>query len=108
MTKEDAIKELELLHVTAAAPAGSVAGESCRTVNDALDMAIYALREPPRVRAHWIEKQNPQWRAYSHDECSECGWWNTRNAKCYDNGKRGGHSLNYCPNCGAKMDANHG
>ena len=53
MTKEDAIKELELLHVTTAAPAGSVAGESCRAVNDALDMAIKALREPTRVRAQW-------------------------------------------------------
>lgn len=53
MTKEEAIKELELLHVTTAAPAGSVAGEACRTVNEALDMAIKALREPLRVRAHW-------------------------------------------------------
>lgn len=67
MTKEDAIKELELLHVTTAAPAGSVAGESCRAVNDALDMAIKALREPPRVRAHWGRYRDII-------QCSNCGF----------------------------------
>lgn len=57
----------------------------------------------PVRRGHWKDKMNPRW-PYSHDECSECGWWNTRNAKCYDTGEKKGHSLNYCPNCGAKME----
>ena len=52
----------------------------------------------------WIKRQNPQWKAYYHDACSVCGWWNTKNALCYDGKKKPGHSLNYCPNCGAMMD----
>lgn len=55
-------------------------------------------------RGRWVKKVNPQWRAHSHDACSICGWWNTRNALCYDGNRKPGHSLNYCPNCGAKMD----
>lgn len=52
----------------------------------------------------WESVKNPQWPAYSHDKCSLCGWWNTKNALCYDGRKKPGHALNYCPNCGAKMD----
>lgn len=61
----------------------------------------------PVRRGHWKSKVNPQWRAYSHDECSICGWWNTRDAMCYDGNRKPGHSLNYCPNCGAKMEVEH-
>lgn len=61
----------------------------------------------PVRRGYWKSKVNPQWKAYSHDECSICGWWNTRNAMCYDGNHKPGHSLNYCPNCGAKMEAEH-
>jgi ribosomal protein L32 len=50
----------------------------------------------------WIPTQNPQWKAYYHDKCSVCGWWNTKNAVCRDSKKKA-HSLNYCPNCGAMM-----
>lgn len=56
------------------------------------------------VHGRWESVKNPQWPAYSHDKCSLCGWWNTKNALCYDGRKKPGHSLNYCPNCGAKMD----
>lgn len=58
--------------------------------------------EPVR-HGRWISVENPNWPAYSHDKCSICGWWNTKNAMCYDGSKKPGHSLNYCPNCGAKM-----
>lgn len=51
----------------------------------------------------WESVENPIWPAHSHDKCSVCGWWNTRNALCYDGGHKPGHSLNYCPNCGARM-----
>lgn len=51
----------------------------------------------------WERVKNPQWPVYSHDKCSVCGWWNTKNALCYDAGRKPGHSLNFCPNCGAKM-----
>ena len=62
----------------------------------------------PVRRGYWKSKVNPQWKAYSHDECSICGWWNTRNAMCYDGNRKPGHSLNYCPNCGARMEAQNG
>lgn len=52
----------------------------------------------------WNKVVNPAWPAYSHDKCSICGWWNTKNAQCYDGGHKPGHGLNYCPNCGAMMD----
>ena len=58
----------------------------------------------PVVHGRWESVKNPQWPAYSHDKCSLCGWWNTKNALCYDGHKKPGHALNYCPNCGAKMD----
>lgn len=68
------------------------------------------INEPPAAdvapvkHGRWESVKNPQLPAYSHDKCSLCGWWNTKNALCYDGRKKPGHSLNYCPNCGAKMD----
>lgn len=58
----------------------------------------------PVVHGKWERVANPNWPAHIHDKCSICGWWNTRNALCYDGSNKPGHSLNYCPNCGAKMD----
>lgn len=55
------------------------------------------------VHGRWIVVTNPNWPAYSHDKCSECGWWNTKNAVCRDSKKKA-IPLRYCPNCGAKMD----
>jgi hypothetical protein len=64
-----------------------------------------AVDAAPVVHGRWIKKQNPQWKAYYHDCCSECGWWNTKNSLCRDSPHGKGHLLNnYCPNCGAKMD----
>lgn len=57
----------------------------------------------PVRHGRWESVKNPQWPAYSHDKCSLCGWWNTKNALCYDGRKKPGHALNYCPNCGADM-----
>lgn len=99
MTKEKAIKELELLHVTTAAPAGSVAGEACRTVNEALNMAIKALREPPRVRAHWE-------RCRDIVRCSSCEFGMFPLTYAFDGVvcERTNVIPGYCPNCGAKME----
>ena len=99
MTIDEAIKELELLHVTTAAPAGSVAGESCCAVNDALDMAIKALREPPRVRAHWV-------RCRDIVRCSSCEFGMFPLAYVFDGVFCEGTNVipGYCPNCGAKME----
>lgn len=62
---------------------------------------IPAADVTPVVHGKWEHVANPNWPAHIHDKCSACGWWNTRNALCYDGRK--GHGLNYCPNCGAKM-----
>ena len=68
-----------------------------------LVMAQPAADVAPVVHGRWESVKNPQWPAYSHDKCIICGWWNTKNALCYDGNKKPGHSLHYCPNCGAKM-----
>ena len=71
--------------------------------------AIQCIKEAPAAdvvevrRGRWVKRQNPQWKAYYHDACSICGWWNTKNSMCYNRKKKPGHSLNYCPNCGARM-----
>lgn len=73
-------------------------------------MAMEIVASPPAadvapvVHGKWERVANPNWPAHIHDKCSICGWWNTRNALCYDGSNKPGHSLNYCPNCGAKMD----
>ena len=66
--------------------------------------SIPAADVAPVRHGRWDRVKNPQWPAYSHDKCSLCGWWNTKNALCYEGGRKPGHSLNFCPNCGAKMD----
>lgn len=57
----------------------------------------------PVTHGRWKRVKNPRWPAYSHGKCSICGWWNTKNALCYDDSGKPGHYLNYCPNCGAEM-----
>ena len=59
--------------------------------------------EPVR-HGRWESVRNPTWKTQCHDKCPACGWENTRNAKCYDEDNRTWRSLNFCPNCGAKMD----
>ena len=50
----------------------------------------------PVVHGHWIEKPNPWGQDGSHSyDCSACG-----ERTCVV-----GEKLRYCPNCGAKMDA---
>lgn len=82
----------------------SVTDKECiKAVFDLNDVLQRREAEPVR-HGRWESVKNPQWPAYSHDKCNLCGWWNTKNALCYDGNKKPGHSLNYCPNCGAKMD----
>lgn len=74
------------------------------------DAVLLQIQQAPAAdvvevrRGRWESVKNPQWPAYSHDKCSICGWWNTKNALCYDGHNKPGHRLNYCPNCGARMD----
>lgn len=44
--------------------------------------------------------------SYCDMRCSDCALGQMKNGLgclCYDGGHKPGHSLNYCPNCGAKM-----
>lgn len=56
-------------------------------LNESLDMAIEALRQPERKTGHWIDMSE----GFSPYECSECGAVEFKKS-------------NYCPNCGAKME----
>ena len=46
----------------------------------------------------WIDKENPQWRAYEIRYCSKCGW-NIHKTKL----RQADLNWNFCPNCGIKM-----
>lgn len=50
----------------------------------------------------WIDKENPQWRAYNIRYCSVCGWNIPKN-----NLRKKDMNWKYCPSCGAKMDGNN-
>lgn len=77
-------------------------GDGCGNVCRRAIERIIAAGVAPVRHGRWDSVKNPQWPAYSHDKCSLCGWWNTKNALCYDGRKKPGHALNYCPECGAK------
>ena len=51
------------------------------------------------VNGEWVDKQNPQWKAYDIRHCSMCGW-NIPKSKLRNKDLH----WNYCPYCGAKMD----
>ena len=74
----------------------------CHRFTKVIRQTVEELQAQPKT-GKWIPTQNPQWKAYYHDKCSVCGWWNTKNAVCRDSKKKA-HSLNYCPNCGARME----
>ena len=57
---------------------------------------MYEQAEPKT--GHWIEKDGFDGDVYY--DCSECGEsWTTIEGTPWDNG------MNYCPNCGAKMES---
>lgn len=69
-----------------------------------LRQVIGDIRSMPgeRKQGKWIPTQNPDWKAYWHEKCSVCGWWNTKDAKP-GRGKQP-RDFKYCPNCGAEME----
>lgn len=81
MTREEAIKKLEVF-------APMVVDDT----REALDMAIEALQAEPVKHGEWIDHGTTCQRY----ECSVCGdqhdWLILPN------------NINFCPNCGAKMD----
>lgn len=47
----------------------------------------------------WVDKPNPQWKAYDIRYCSVCGW-SIHKTKL----RNSDLSWRFCPNCGAKMN----
>lgn len=76
--------------------------EGARVVTDP-KAAFYEdcpLEDVPEVKhGKWIDKENPQWRAYEIRYCSNCDWSIHKTHL-----RRKDSAWNYCPNCGAKMD----
>lgn len=56
----------------------------------------------PVNHAEWVSMQNPNWPEHTHDMCSLCGWWNTKDSVCKGE-KNMPIPLKYCPHCGANM-----
>lgn len=63
--------------------------------------SIPAVDAMPMVHGRWIKMTGmmpPEY--HGHYECSECGW----HMKGLRNSWTREEELNYCPNCGAKME----
>ena len=69
--------------------------EKCQKDIEALDMAIEALKEEPRIKAKW--KIDWDW---GIGTCSHCN----HDFDDSDNGYFLGSEMRFCPFCGAKMD----
>lgn len=66
--------------------------------------SIPAADATPVVRGRWVKMTGmmpPEY--HGHYECSECGW----HMKGLRNSWTREEELNYCPNCGAKMESEH-
>ena len=61
-------------------------------LEEALDIAIKALEQSERKKGKWIDSRDVSWM------CSECGKWLDV--------LQGDVDMNFCPNCGAKMEVN--
>lgn len=67
------------------------------SVEGVIEQLIKERDAEPVRHGHWIE-QSDVWGDVYYD-CSACGnSWTTIDGTPFDNG------MNYCPNCGAKMD----
>ena len=68
-------------------------------MEDAAD-AIEALQAQLPKRGKWVREMNVYDEPFYH--CSACG-------ECFDSNRDDTHGIfNYCPNCGAKMEAQDG
>ena len=87
MTREEAIKNLEMIRIAFVEP---VTKEQGKLIDDTIDMAISALKEN---KGEWIPMYD-RWgdivTTVCGYECSKCCEWNADND-------------NFCPNCGADM-----
>lgn len=93
MTKELAIKIL----------CGDVLATN-EQVDEAVKMAVEALKEEPTKRGRWEQvevvhdRKDAKIQDWQQAKCSVCGRWNTTPFMYYLK------LDNYCPHCGAKMD----
>lgn len=62
-----------------------------RTIKRAADVV-------ERKRGEWVDKPNPQWKAYDIRHCSVCGW-SIHKSKLRNTDL----DWHFCPNCGADM-----
>ena len=99
MTREEAIAELSVIHKRLSNPKDFEDG--CYSLEDgyyveALDMAIEALKDRPQ--GDWVVTEHCSnaygFRKWTEIECPFCG-----ERPVYEDIE----SMNYCPNCGAKM-----
>ena len=80
--------------------------EACQTENIFIDAIIDEIDNAPTVDAvevvhgEWVCKDLDNFRKVEV-KCSECGWIGIENYDSYVDPS----DFNYCPNCGAKMDA---
>ena len=93
MTREEAIKNLEMIRVAFVEP---VTKEQRKLIDDTFDMAIKALEQEPKT-GHWTERKIHEATGFFLPTCSECG-----KIQPYTH-----HTFrwNYCPNCGARIES---
>ena len=86
MTNEEHIEQLKKLR-------SFHNGSYGRSINKAIEV----LKQEPKT-GHWIKKDGFDGDVYY--DCSECGEsWTTVEGTPWQNG------MNYCPNCGARMES---
>ena len=95
MSREDAINTLARFKTYI-----SGGGVVDKTANEAINMAIEALKEPERNIGKWIKKE-PYYRVPT--QCSECGHEFVEYVEGYE-WEETGELPAYCQNCGAKME----
>ena len=85
MTREEAIKGVKHLKKF-------MQNAMTKEEKHGIDMAIEALQTEPVKHGEWIERRFIHSREFKCSECGRVGWTN---------------NINYCPNCGAKMDGGY-
>ena len=102
MTREEALKVLEMfLHKQCDLKRTEFAYDA-NTVWDAVNMANIALEQQEPKVGHWVERGHYFENCWA--ECSVCG--KTASGHSKDTGWGFTYSYtDYCPNCGAKMES---
>ncbi len=76
--------------------------------DDKIDFALDAVREAPTVEAELVRHGRWVMAEYEYFDCSACNWSYYNGCDSTKEAKRkleNGDYYQFCPNCGAKMDA---